>query len=316
MRQPLPKDPAQLAGVVESLATAIAGQEKAFINSSDPSHKLLLSRVCMLAGTILTIWSTLSDTQDAKASSGASVQSFKHNLRLNLNCTSDANAQSSFSGMMVSTPAGPIELTAFIDAADWIDDSLLSVFSYDASPYVPSLSTSLLGLGIQPALKWIIAASLSQQAGAPAPAGLISMPIEASVVQAKTKHLTDPQTVVKPRPAHLLSESFAHTLLNTPAAETLGIRMTNAGHLHKNSAIPDHLFALWMEEVKKVAIDIARQMTSGYIAVSPYKLGTQSPCPNCPYQSLCRFEPPYSRYRYLTPPVFPPVAPSSTSQQP
>ena len=41
---------------------------------------------------------------------------------------------------------------------------------------------------------------------------------------------------------------------------------------------------------EKKIVELAEEILSGKIDVEPYRLGTESPCGNCKYKSVCRFD--------------------------
>jgi len=47
--------------------------------------------------------------------------------------------------------------------------------------------------------------------------------------------------------------------------------------------------------------ELADGVMSGEVGVTPYRLNQQSPCPQCGYKSVCRFDPAINRYRTLPP---------------
>jgi len=47
--------------------------------------------------------------------------------------------------------------------------------------------------------------------------------------------------------------------------------------------------------------ELADGILSGRIEIAPYRLKETSPCPNCEYQSVCRFDPAINRYNHLSP---------------
>jgi len=46
-------------------------------------------------------------------------------------------------------------------------------------------------------------------------------------------------------------------------------------------------------------VELAEEIISGKIDISPYRLGTESPCSNCKYKPLCRFDWQINDYRPL-----------------
>ncbi len=54
-----------------------------------------------------------------------------------------------------------------------------------------------------------------------------------------------------------------------------------------------------LDSTRKKITALAREIISGKIDVCPYRLGTQSPCGNCDYLSVCRFDWQINEYNYL-----------------
>ncbi|MGH7175874.1 MAG: PD-(D/E)XK nuclease family protein, partial [Tepidisphaeraceae bacterium] len=48
-------------------------------------------------------------------------------------------------------------------------------------------------------------------------------------------------------------------------------------------------------------VEVADQIISGRIEIAPYRSGTQTPCGNCAYRSVCRFDTAHFRYNWLKP---------------
>jgi len=73
------------------------------------------------------------------------------------------------------------------------------------------------------------------------------------------------------------------------------------GRIGTTDALPgaglDRLVDRTVERLRAVG----RGIVDGRVAVEPYRVGTESACPFCPYMSVCRFEPPENGYRVLEP---------------
>jgi ATP-dependent helicase/nuclease subunit B len=101
-------------------------------------------------------------------------------------------------------------------------------------------------------------------------------------------------------------------LLSTAAVETLdpfirsqrsvfGISVNKDGSLSKRGSFlihPEELTKL-MTTTREVCLKLATALLAGQIQVHPYRIGTQTPCPNCHLRPVCRFDPATHPYNYL-----------------
>src|SRR2546423_6848116 len=58
-------------------------------------------------------------------------------------------------------------------------------------------------------------------------------------------------------------------------------------------------FAALLEQTRRQIGIIADDILAGSVAIGPYRLARQSPCPRCEFHSVCRFEPFVNNYRHL-----------------
>ena len=62
-----------------------------------------------------------------------------------------------------------------------------------------------------------------------------------------------------------------------------------------------HEFAALLTFVRGQIGRIGDAIMSGAADIAPYRLGKTSPCPQCDYRPVCRFEPLVNGYRHLAP---------------
>jgi len=60
-------------------------------------------------------------------------------------------------------------------------------------------------------------------------------------------------------------------------------------------------FNALIDHVRQQIALLADQILDGQIDILPFQIRTQSPCPNCDFRPLCRFDPAINRYRHLEP---------------
>jgi ATP-dependent helicase/nuclease subunit B len=73
---------------------------------------------------------------------------------------------------------------------------------------------------------------------------------------------------------------------------TLGFRQTT------DTAEPSEFNAI-LRHVEKRLGELADQIIAGKIGVQPYWINRKTPCPNCEFRSICRFEPTINKYNIL-----------------
>jgi ATP-dependent helicase/nuclease subunit B len=71
---------------------------------------------------------------------------------------------------------------------------------------------------------------------------------------------------------------------------------------------PDHSdvaageeFAAMLRYVRRRIGELADEIAAGGIAIEPYRMGTLTPCPNCEFQSVCRFDASINTYHHVQP---------------
>jgi ATP-dependent helicase/nuclease subunit B len=60
-------------------------------------------------------------------------------------------------------------------------------------------------------------------------------------------------------------------------------------------------FAALLAFVQRRIGELADKIVAGRIEVTPYRIGQETPCPQCAFRSVCRFEPSINRYHNLEP---------------
>lgn len=73
------------------------------------------------------------------------------------------------------------------------------------------------------------------------------------------------------------------------------------GRRNFSDAAESHEFRELLKCVSAKLGELADGILSGRIDIMPYRLNDKSPCPNCDYRSVCRFDPTINRYNHLKP---------------
>ena len=85
------------------------------------------------------------------------------------------------------------------------------------------------------------------------------------------------------------------------ASQVLAARVNKDGSFSKyNTDVAEaHEFAALLKEVRKQLGKLGEQIMEGEVSIRPYRLGTITPCSNCKYRGVCRFDPSINRYRNI-----------------
>jgi ATP-dependent helicase/nuclease subunit B len=72
------------------------------------------------------------------------------------------------------------------------------------------------------------------------------------------------------------------------------------GYYASSGALMPGDFAVVLEHTRKKIVTLAGEIVAGRVDVHPYRIGTTSPCANCDYKALCRFDWQINDYHFLT----------------
>lgn len=72
------------------------------------------------------------------------------------------------------------------------------------------------------------------------------------------------------------------------------------GNLSKTDTATHQQMAALLDRVQELVCQMADRVLAGDINIQPYRLGDVTPCPRCPYKSICRFDPAADSYRHLS----------------
>jgi ATP-dependent helicase/nuclease subunit B len=71
------------------------------------------------------------------------------------------------------------------------------------------------------------------------------------------------------------------------------------GDINKSDAADAEAFAALLRFVEQKIVQLADRLIAGVIEARPYRIGNSSPCPNCDFRAVCRFDPGVNRYLVL-----------------
>ncbi|HWB53466.1 MAG TPA: PD-(D/E)XK nuclease family protein, partial [Tepidisphaeraceae bacterium] len=213
----------------------------------------------------------------------------------------------------VMTPKGhKVELRGKIDRVDLTrGGDAFSVIDYKTSPRRLELDRVWHGLSLQ----LLIYMMVMQEHGrriwknqAQAAAGLYVELVR------RLKSVDDPGEAIGPddplfnlrvKPRGIVRQDFAQAFDGelTPGkrSDVLNIQINKDGSAHQTSDLvgSDDIEAL-LNHVREKVGELADRIIGGCIEAHPYKIGDETPCPNCDYRSVCRFQPGLNRYLHLT----------------
>jgi ATP-dependent helicase/nuclease subunit B len=72
------------------------------------------------------------------------------------------------------------------------------------------------------------------------------------------------------------------------------------GRPDSSDAADSGTFAALLRYVRNRIGELADQLIEGVVAVRPYRIGQETPCPNCDFRAVCRFDPAINPYLNLT----------------
>jgi ATP-dependent helicase/nuclease subunit B len=117
---------------------------------------------------------------------------------------------------------------------------------------------------------------------------------------------SDPAFPLRTKPRGIFDGRYAQQLDDAlepgMSSEVVNCRINKDGtfgNVNASDAADSSTFAALMRFVENRIGELADQLIAGTIEVRPYMIGTQTPCPNCNYRSVCRFDPGINQYFVL-----------------
>jgi ATP-dependent helicase/nuclease subunit B len=208
--------------------------------------------------------------------------------------------------------AKTLRLRGRIDRVDLIDEeAAFAVIDYKLSGRNLKFESIYHGLSLQLITYLLVLQSeparekLQQQRLTPAAAFYVKLarrlegvdhPDEATSPDLPAFHL-------KEKPRGVFDRRYLNALdrdLRTGASDVVAATIKKDGALgSKSDAVESESFAAILKFVEGRIVELAEEIFAGDIRVAPYRIGTTTPCPNCDYRSVCRFDPNRQAYRRL-----------------
>jgi ATP-dependent helicase/nuclease subunit B len=208
----------------------------------------------------------------------------------------------------VTTPAGDVvELSGRIDRVDRCGDGYeIVLIDYRLKADAMRLDKVYHGIRLQ-----LFAGALVMNRG-PARSravGLLDWPITISLQGENhpddAVQPDDPHFLIRDKPRGVIdagSISAFHAGFDGSSSPVVSIKINKTGELgdrDRTDAVTAEELESLLGFVERKLGEIAGNITAGEIAVKPYMIGEETPCPRCDYRSVCRFEPGINTYHQL-----------------
>lgn len=211
------------------------------------------------------------------------------------------------------TPRGHVvKLHGKIDRVDLIEEhAAVAVIDYKLSGSALDLTRVYHGISLQLLTYLLVLQNAGQQL-----AGRVLTPAAAFYVKLlrKLESVDHPADATPPsdgkfnlkvKPRGIFDRRFIGAIdneLRSGASDVVKVYIKKDGGIGANSdAAEPEPFAALLSLVRLRIGELADEIIEGDVKVHPYRIGTTTPCPACPYRSVCRFEPVMDGYHSLTP---------------
>ncbi len=117
----------------------------------------------------------------------------------------------------------------------------------------------------------------------------------------------DPNFHLRIKPRGILDARAIKSLdanLTEGASDVINVFINKTGERGRvgtSDAVEQAEFEALLQHVEKRLGELADQIATGNIAVTPHMLVRKTPCSHCEFRSVCRFEPGLNQYRMLQP---------------
>ena len=198
-----------------------------------------------------------------------------------------------------------LSLDGKIDRLDFADvggEKITLVFDYKRRDTSFSWPEFCHGLDMQLPI-YMLAVRNAADPGKKNVAGAFYMPIEVSPKKATLGKLSDRRDRFDYKAKGIFNGDFFRQLDRSDSNTFYNFFVTKKGDQYGYDSISGALrpgvFEKLLRFTEKKIIQLAREIVSGKIDVSPYRLGQVSPCSYCKYKPVCRFDWQINDYNFL-----------------
>jgi ATP-dependent helicase/nuclease subunit B len=216
--------------------------------------------------------------------------------------------------LKLPTPRGrQVELRGKIDRVDIVrfaDHLAATVIDYKLSAKRPELDRLYFGLNLQLVSYLLVVLAIGEELGTdlnvkPAAALYVKLARHITSVAHPSQALTPPDedfflnTANKAR--GFIDEHYVDALdpNNVRSKAYSLVKSSEPIEGVKKDVVEHDAFQSLIRWTRLKLGQLADQIMSGRIDVMPYKLDTNTPCPTCPYRSVCRLDLRFNRYFYI-----------------
>ncbi len=215
--------------------------------------------------------------------------------------------------LSITTPnSNVVLLSGQIDRIDLLENqSAAAIIDYRISKTDLNLTRAFHGLSLQ-----LLTALLVLQAHGDRLCGRPLTPIAAFYVRllrelervdhpSDAPDPSDPRFALGGRRRGILNTDYFEFIDSTPNCDNSDIVSAQKtkdrlwGNKSKTDIAEPDEFAALLAHTRRCIAALADRIISGHIEASPYRINTQTPCPNCEYRSLCRFDPAINTYNHI-----------------
>jgi ATP-dependent helicase/nuclease subunit B len=215
----------------------------------------------------------------------------------------------------IDTPAKrKLLLQGKIDRVDWIEDlAAVAVVDYKLTGSPLSLDRVYHGLSLQ-LLTYLLVLreggeKLTGKKLTPAAAFYVKLLRQLEdVAHPDDVNTEDPDDLkLKVKPRGVFEGTFLPVIdgqCSSGASKVVSAFIKNDGSLGKKGStdVAEHEeFEALIAHVRRRIAELGDMILDGVVEIRPYQIRQVSPCPNCDYRPVCRFDPAVNRYKVLTP---------------
>ena len=289
--------PEQTAERITATAAAIAKDLREEVMLSSARNKYLLGRIERTLAQVIASQRTLAERQSLRpARTGVKFGSPADKLQ---------------SPLIVTPSKNEVRLHGKIDRVDIVPgQALFSIVDYKSGNSSIKFQEVFHGLSMQ-LLAYMLVLRENNAGQKLTPIGAFYQRVTRSLASAKhPSEVADPASdefMLRQQPRgifHAGHLSHFDQQLQGGASLAVNAYVTKDNQLGKretsDAADPQEIEQL-LDFVKQKIADLADDLMAGVIAVTPYRLGTVTPCARCDFRSVCRFEVGINRYHNLEP---------------
>jgi ATP-dependent helicase/nuclease subunit B len=224
------------------------------------------------------------------------------------------SSERSLPPLSVPTPrGGQVLVSGQIDRVDILEqEAAFAVLDYHMGDSGLNLGWAYHGLSLRLLCGLLAmrghAAALTGRALSPAAALCVRLLREMEKVTAPTEQ-HDPsheRFCLTPKLRGLIDQNYVRFLdgkLQQGRSDMLAVQIKKDGDFSSESEVASgEQMAAILDYAASLIGKMADQINQGQIGIQPYRIGTRTPCPDCPYAAVCRFDPAVNHYRPLSVP--------------